>query len=144
MDISSLKPNERQVEILNPATGQPLGIRVTVMSLEDDRLKRIKRQITDESLKLQARGKSFKSDELERNSNALLFTATLGWEWYNPTGAKGDKGFDEKQIPGFKGEVPEYNQRNFLEVVKELSWFGDQIREAIDETRAFFEPSKAT
>lgn len=132
MDLSQIKPSERTVEIEHPATGQPLGIRVTLVSLDDNRLKRIKRNITDESLKLQAKNKSFKVEELERNSKTLLFGATTGWDWYSPTG-------DEADIPKFNGEVPEYNQKNFFAVIDELPWFADQLREVLDDTKGFFE-----
>ena len=137
MELTNLKPTDRTIEIVSPVTGQPIGVRVRVMSIEDDRLKRIKRQITDESLKLQAKNKAFKADELERNANMLMFGGTLGWEWYSPTG-------DDADMPAFKGEQPEYNQKNFVEIVTELPWFGEQIQEAIGETKSFFDPSKAT
>ena len=144
MNLDDLKPVERTIEITHPATGVPLGVRVTLMSIDDDRLKRVKRQITDESLKLQSKGKAFKAEELERNSRTLLFTATTGWEWYNPTGNEGDHGYDADALPEFDGGQPDYNQRNFLAVVERLPWFGEQVREAIDETKAFFDNSKAS
>lgn len=130
-DLAAIKPSERTIEIEHPATGLPLGVRVTIISLDDDRLKRTKRNITDESLRLQAKGKSFKVEELERNSMALLFGATTGWEWYSPTG-------DEKDRPTFNSEVPEYNQKNFYAVIESLPWFGEQIREALEDSKGFF------
>lgn len=144
MELTNLKPTDRTIEIVSPVSGQPIGIRVRVMSIEDDRLKRIKRQITDESLKLQAKNKAFKADELERNANMLMFGGTLGWEWYNPTGKEGDEGYDPKQMPAFNGQQPEYNQKNFVEIVTELPWFGEQIQEAIGETKSFFDNSNTT
>ena len=134
MDIADIKPIERTVEITNPGTGAPLGIRVRIMSIEDERLKKIKRNITDERFKLDSKGKSLKTEDVERNSNMLLFTASLGWDWYNPTGNEGD-------APTFKGEVPEFNQRNFIDLIQALPWFADQLREEIDETKSFFDNS---
>lgn len=138
MELTNLKPVERVIEVTSPSSGLPIGLRVRVMSLEDDRLKRIKRQITDESLKLQARGKGFKADEIERNGRALMFAGTLGWEWYNPTGAEGDDGYDPDAMPAFNGEQPAYNEKNFIALVTELTWISDQIQEAIGETKSFF------
>lgn len=140
MELTALKPIDRIVEITNPATGAPIGLRVRVMSLEDDRLKRIKRQITDESLKLQAKGKAFKADEIERNAHMLMFGGTLGWEWYNPTGKEGDEGYDAEAMPEFYGEQPDYNQKNFIAVITELPWIGEQIQEVIGDTKGFFAP----
>lgn len=142
-DISNIKPVERPIEIKSPVNGAPLGIRVTVMSIEDERLKRIKREITDESLRLQSRNKHFKMADIEANENRILFAASLGWEWYNPTGAEGDEGYDPDAMPDFHGEQPEFNQKNFMAVIKELSWFAGQLRNEIDEEKAFFNDSKS-
>lgn len=143
MDISGLKPGERTIEILHPATGAAIGIRVTIVSLDDDRLRQIKREITDNRMRLEQRGKPVKSEELEANTQRLLFAATKGWEWYNPTGKKGDAGFDEAEAATFNGEVPAYNQKNFIAVITVLPWFANQLSEAIGETQAFFDNSKS-
>lgn len=144
MDIANIKPTERTIEIEHPYTGQPLGIRVTLVSLDDDRLKRIKRNITDESLKLQAKNKSFKADDLDRNAKALLWAATTSWQWYNPTGNEGDAGYDPEAHAKWDGEVPEFNQRNFYDVVEKQTFIADQIREALEDARGFFGNSKAS
>lgn len=138
MELTALKPTERSIEIISPATGQPLGVRVRVVSLEDERLERVKRQINDEALRLQGKGKSFKAHEVERNAKTIMFTGTLGWEWYNPTGAEGDEGYDADATPTYKGEIPAFNQKNFTDIVTELPWFGEQVSEAIGETKSFF------
>ena len=148
MDLANIKPTERTVEIEHPATGQPLGLRLTLVSLDDDRLKRTKRSITDETLKLQAKGKSLKVEELERNSKALLWGATTGWEWYNPTGKEGDAGFDPNEQAEWEGDPnPEFNQRNFYAVLDHPNFgpiVSEQIREVLEDTRGFFAPSKTT
>lgn len=138
MDLATIKPSERVIEILHPATELPVGIRVSLLSIEDDRMKAIRRQITDNSLKMQAKNKAFKAEELERNQNMLMFTGTTGWEWYNPSGDKDDKGHDPDAMPDFNGEVPAYNQKNFLAVAGDLYWFADQVQEGIGDTKAFF------
>jgi|LNFM01.1.fsa_nt_gb hypothetical protein len=144
MELTNLKPTDRTIEITSPLSGQPLGLRVRIMSLEDDRLKRIKRQFTDESLKLQAKGKAIKADEVERNAHMLMFAGTLGWEWYNPTGSEGDEGYDAAQAPTFHDEVPEFNQKNFIGLITEVTWIGEQISEAIGDTKSFFDSLRTT
>lgn len=138
VNIASRKPVEQTVEILDPATDQPLGIRVRVMSIEDERLKKLKRAITDERLKLESKGKALKTEDIERNGERLLFAATLGWDWYNPTGDEGDAGYDPEAMPDFHGDVPDFTQLKFNEIIRELPWFAEQLREKIDETRSFF------
>lgn len=131
MDLSELKPSERMVEILTPGTKKPLGVRVSILHINDERLKKIKRQFQDERYRLEARGKQFKAETIETNLNELTFAAMVGWEWYSPTG-------DDKDRAKFKGEVPEFNKRNVLEIFDQLPWFRDQIGEEMGDDEAFF------
>ena len=126
MDLSELKPSERIVEILHPKTEVPVGVRVTLISMDDDRLKKIKRRIHDQKLSLEVRGKNFKSDDIEDNMNMITFSAMLGWEWY---------GADVK----FRNEKPAFNQKNVLDVFETLPWFRQQVQEAVSDEKAFFQ-----
>lgn len=124
MDIANLKPSERTIEITDPTTGENLGIRINMVSIDDDRLKAIKRKITDERLRLSQRNKSFTAEQVENNANRILWTAVTGWEWYG------------KDV-NFLGEVPEFSQRNFYAVLETLPWFRDQLNEEIEDRAAF-------
>lgn len=124
MDIANLKPSERTIEITDPTTGENLGIRINMVSIDDDRLKAIKRKITDERLRLSQRNKSFSAEQIESNANKILWAAVTGWEWYG------------KDVT-FLGEVPEFSQRNFIAVVEALPWFRDQLNEEIEDRAAF-------
>lgn len=125
MDISTLKPSERVVEILNPATGEELGIKVSVLSVNDPELKRIKRKFTDERLRLESKGKTFKAVDIESNEDELLFSAMKGWVWEKDT--------------SFKGEKPDFNRKNVFAVFEELPWFRTQVAVAVGEEEAFFQ-----
>ncbi len=128
-DIASIVAIDRTIEIIHPKTGEPLGIRVKVVSMDDDRLTKVKRQILDRRLYLEARGKTFKAEEIEENSVNILFAATLDWEWYKP---------DNGEQATFQGSVPDFIRRNFGDVVGKLPWFRDQLHEALGETKDFF------
>lgn len=133
-DLDDIVSHERTIEIHHPGDEDTkLGVRVTIMSLSDPRMKRIRRQITDERLKLDARGKNFKADDLEDNRNKVTFSAMTGWEWYG----KNSKG---EQIT-FKGKVPEFNRKNVFELFDAKEWFRDQIDAEIAEEKDFFEVS---
>ena len=129
MDISGIKSSERIIEMMHPATKELLGIRVSLMSLDDPRMKKIKRKITDDRLHLEARGKHFKAEQIDDNRNALTFGAMTGWDWYG-------------QDVTFKGQKPEFNRANVYSVFDELTWFRDQLDEEIGETKAFFAVSE--
>ena len=124
MELTTLTPSERVIDIVHPVTQEPLGIKVTLVSIEDGRLKRIKRKIQDERFRLEAKGKHLKSEDVEENSFLILHAAVTGWQW------SGDATFN--------GEKPEYNLKNLKEVLGKLPWMRSQIEEAIADESAFF------
>lgn len=125
MDLSTLKPVERTIEILNPVNGQEIGVRISLVSINDERLKKVKRRIQDEKLRLEARGKNFKSEDIEENRNVLIFNAITGWDWSGDT--------------NFHGEKPVFNLKNITDVMNELPWLREQVEEAISDEQAFFQ-----
>lgn len=138
-DISAIKTQERMIEMHHPADETKLlGIRVSLVAMSAPDMKKIKRAINDEKLRLDARGKYFKADDIENNQNKLIFGAMRGWEWYNPTGVEGDKDFDANADATFHGKKPDFNQKNVYDVMEELEWFADQLAEAISDEKAFF------
>ena len=145
-DISAIQPSNRTVEIVHPADpAMTIGIRVSIVSINDERVKKVRRKIQDEKLRLESRGKAFKADDVESNTNELLFNAMTGWEWYNPTGKPGDKGFDEARQASWKGNPsPEFNRATVMSILNDPTayWIADQISEAISDEKAFFSNSK--
>lgn len=125
VDLATIKPTDRTVDIRHPVTGEDIGVSVTLMPVSDDRLKRLRRQIQDKQSVLERKGKSFKAEEREKNANDFLFAAMTGWNWH------GDD-------VTFRGERPEFNQRNVNAVFEELPWFREQIDEELGDTKSFF------
>ena len=144
-DIAQIKPVSRTIEIKNPGNSMPLGIRLNIVSMDDKRLVKVKRAISDHRMQLERKGKSgFNAEQIEENVRNLQFAATTGWEWYNPTGKEGDEGYDADATPSFEGETNiEFNQRNFMRIVTALPWFGEQISEELGEREAFFAQSNS-
>ena len=125
MDISNFKPTERIVEIVHPATDKELGVKVSVISLNDSKMAAVRRKIQNKRIELEKRGKTFKADDLEENELDLLYACIVGWVW------EGDV--------DFHGEKPEFTEKNVKAVLKELPWFADQIKEAVGDEKAFFQ-----
>jgi hypothetical protein len=125
MDLANLKPVERMIDILHPSTGEKIGVSVTVLSINDEKMAAAKRRIQNKKLELDRRGKTFKADDLEENEMELLTTAITGWNW------EGDV--------DFHGEKPAFNEKNVKAVLKELTWFKQQIMEAVGDEKAFFQ-----
>lgn len=124
MDISKIRPNERVIDILSPKTGKELDIKVSIISLKDPKMLKIKRNLLNKRLVLEKKGKFFDCDDVEENEITILLNAVTGWVW----------GKDAS----FNGEKPEFNEKNFRNIVKELPWFKEQLMEAIGDDQAFF------
>jgi len=123
-DIASIIYTEKRVEILHPATKEPLGVTVTLMAPDDKRLDRTKDAITNQVLALQAKNKSLNAEQIKHNRNMVLFRAMTGWEW------SGEMTFHD--------EKPDFNQKNVFAVLNELPWFLKQVDEEFSELEGFF------
>ena len=113
MDICEIKPVEREIEIVHPKSGEPLGIKVTVLSLNDPKMASLKRRIINQRLDLERRGKTFKADDIEENNVSLLIAAMVDWKWEGES--------------SFMGEKPEFNEKNIKAVF-----------EAVGDEESFF------
>lgn len=129
MDFSTLITNERMIEIVHPKSGEPTGIKVSILAMQDPKLKKIRRRILDDKLRLEARGKNFKAEDVEDNVDTLLINAMTGWDW-------------GKDVNGeeatFKGAKPDFTPAKIREVFRTLPWFMNQIDEAVGDEKAFF------
>lgn len=124
MDIATLKPVERIAEIKSPADPETnVGIRVTLVSINDDRLKDLKRKFQDKKLKLELRGKNWTAAQLDENAKELAFASMTGWDWYDAD---------------YHGKKPEFNQSNVFAIFNELPWFLVAIQKEMSEEQSFF------
>ena len=123
MDIGKLGVKGRVYEVAHPKTGDAIGIRVMLLSLEDDKVKRLRRQIMDRASKLQLKGKFITAVEQEANHIDLLFAAVEGWDWYGDV--------------DFNGAKPAFNRGTFGQICEALPWFKEQLDEQISETANF-------
>ena len=144
-NLAAIKPSERTIEIVHPGTKANIGLRIELISIDDDRMKAIRRKILDRRLHLEARGKHFKAEEIEENRDELVFAAMTGWEWYEREEERDLNGnviVARIDQPTFEGNVPNFDKRTVLAVFKKLPWLRDQLDKAMSDDRAFFNNSK--
>lgn len=142
-EITEIKAVERTVEIVHPSTKLPIGLRFGMVSLQDDRLEKVKKNIREQALNNERRGKSWKVEDIDHNKNRLMFAACTGWEWYDAT-PENERGAGYKEDPAtFHGVKPEWNIKNFIDVSTELPWVREQLDEELGDTEAFFALSKS-
>lgn len=123
MDLSEIKTTERVIEILHPKTDEPVGLRVSLLSINDPAMKAIKRRIQDEKTRLDRSGKILKAERIEENQNELIFGAMTGWEWYDAT---------------LNGKKPDFNKASVIHVLSTNEWIVDQLSKEISDEKAFF------
>lgn len=128
-DIADIQYVEKTVSIVHPATKEPIGVKLNLMSPDDPRMERVKTKIMDERLALEAKGKNFKAEQLKKNRDMVLFRAITSWTWEGDT--------------TFEGEKPELSQVNVLKVFNTLPWFRSQVDEEFSELESFFEAPKS-
>lgn len=125
MDISKIIPVEKFVEILHPATEEKLGVKVSLVSVNSEKVKTVKRAVANANLKRQMNNKNIKIDEFEENVTSLLVACITSWDWYGDT--------------TFNGKKPELNEKNIKEVFAALPWFKEQLVNAINDEKSFFQ-----
>jgi hypothetical protein len=76
MDILAIQPSTITVDIKHPATGAPIGLQVECVSLEDDRVKVVERQIKNRSLK--GGRNTVTAEKIEDNTIEILAAAGNG------------------------------------------------------------------
>ncbi len=126
MDISTLIPVERIIEIKHPVKDENLGIRVNIISLNDEKMKQIRRKFINKRIELEKKGKSFRADDIESNEIDLLVACITGWDWYG-------------EDVTFNGSKPDFNEANVRNVLNTFGWFKDQVSEAVGDEKAFFQ-----
>lgn len=124
MDIDNIAPEIRTIEIVHPGTREKLGIAVDICSIDDPRMKTLRRNIQNKAIQLQQRGKSFTAEEVEENQINIAAAMIVGWNWYGDATMNGQK--------------PEYSAKNVRAILTEKRWFLKQVAEAIDDQNSFF------
>lgn len=130
MDLSEIKVVEKDVKIVHPSNKAFTGLTVTLMSPNDERLDKLRNQITQQQISQQAKNKTPKVEELKANRRKILFAAMTKWDW--------GIGDDGEQVLWF-GEKPELNPRVWGEIYDSASWIVDQIDTEFGELESFFQ-----
>lgn len=132
MDIAVIKPVSEglPVEILHPATGEPLGVSVKVRSAEEKIVKDVARAYIDKQQKLKLRGKDLTVDDYQMWRIKTLQAVIINWTWAKDT--------------SWNGKKPDPDLDILTELVENATWFAEQIEDVAKDSTAFFIDSKVT
>jgi hypothetical protein len=125
MDILSIKPQTIQVELMDPATNEPLGIVVECQSYISDGVKTVQRAIQNKELRSGRNSQT--AEKIENNTNAIMAAAIVGWKW-NPKLTLGDL------------KDPPCTNENKLKLIS-APWAFQQLDARISDEAAFFKKS---
>lgn len=128
MDISNIVATSYEFELKHPVSGAGLGIFLSLKSTDHEDVKRLEHSIQNRALQLRARGKTFTSDIIQKNTSDFFVSVISGWRW--------EKGADGEPAL-WKGKKPEFTPENVREVTA-LSWVQEQIDTEIGEKANFF------
>jgi hypothetical protein len=132
VDIAVIKPVSEglPVEILHPATGEPLGVSVKVRSAEEKIVKDVARAYIDKQQKLKLRGKDLTVDDYQMWRIKTLQAVIINWTWAKDT--------------SWNGKKPDPDLDILTELVENATWFAEQIEDLAKDSTAFFIDSKVT
>lgn len=120
-DLNSIQPKNRQYEIVNPATEEPIGLIFTLRPPSCPEVKRFEKNWTDQQLR--KRGQKLSADGIENRNIGRVVASVEGWEW------RGDA--------NWQGSKPEFTQEKLREVLK-VDWIFNQLNEEVANEQAFF------
>lgn len=124
-DLATLKQSQMDfaaVEITNPATGEPTGIKITLAGPDSDAYRKIAMKVQNEQLQyaMKNRGKTT-AERLAANALETLIGATVSWE-----------GLAED------GKELECTPENVRRVYTEFPFIKEQVDEFLGDRRNFF------
>lgn len=99
MDLSTIKPVEKEYEVKHPATDEPTGLVLVLACVHDDRVKSAIREANDKALKL---GKEMSKADEEQYDNELAASYIVGCK------------FERDAV--WNGQKPEFSRKLAIEI----------------------------
>lgn len=115
MDLGTLIPVERVVDVLDPRNGKPTGLKLTIAHDSDPRVVKAMRALWDEARE--------KGGEDESRGLRATMAHIVGWEW------TGDA--------NFKGDKPKFTPENLAEVCA-IPAVGSAVYRAVADEAGFY------
>lgn len=130
MNLAEIKTVSYTHDVTHPKTGKKVGIKLEVISLNDDGMIAVKRKIGDKLLAKNQRSKLITTAESDANLRELIGRSIIGWEW----GVDED---GEQAVWNDEGPL-EYSAANVIKVLTALPWLQQQVNEVIESEANFF------
>jgi len=127
MDILSIQPTTRTLDLLHPGTGEPIGLKLYFQSLNSEPVKQVERQLRNKALR--AGRNSVTAEKIAEGEREILAAALTGWEW--PEGISlGDL------------KNPPFNRTNAIKLFTGAQWIVEQLDTELKDESSFFTSSE--
>lgn len=123
-DISNIVAKPRAIDILHPASGEPIGLSVSILPDTHEQVRAVDRKHLD--ARLAGKGK-IDAESLESNILERLTASIESWSWAKDA--------------TFEGKQPSFSPAEFKRVVTKLPWMRAQIEAELSKTTEFFRPA---
>lgn len=121
-ELSNIVAAERRLEVLHPASQEPVGLVLILLPDTHPQVKAAARKSIND--RINHRGK-VTAEQIEANRITMLAASVGGWEW------QGDL--------TFHGEKPAFQEQTLRQLLKELPWVAEQADAALGERAEFFQ-----
>jgi len=124
MEIKGLVDYEflYDLELRNPHTDEPLGIKMKLRSSGSETAKAILRKHTDKNLERRIKGRMPKADQMETEELERVASYIASWDWGENT---------------YKGESPVLSMKKAVSILEGEGWMFGQIKEAAENVTNF-------
>lgn len=124
LNLAEIKPQTHSHEVTKPGSAEPIGLRLELVSMNDERTKAARRSLENKHLHRRQRNKSLTADELHKDRVETVVGAVVGWTWHSGL--------------SWNDEELEFTKPNLRTVLEALPWLVDQLDEAIGDEANFF------
>lgn len=125
-----------EIEILHPVSGEPVGIRVTLLGRDSDAFRVLQSEQSKRRLNKVAKGGAFKIEgipaaDIDRDTVELLAACTKAWKQVD--------GEEQKDTLTIDGRELECNRANAILLYGRFAWIREQVDSGVSD-RANFIP----
>lgn len=126
-DLSTIKAEDRSVNLLHPKTGDELGLVFHLRSPYDDEVQRVQREWQNHRLHPKRRNKAITMEEMEAFQDKRIIAAVKGWEW-------------QDEDLSLAGERPDYSPQVLKAWLKDdtLKWIREFLVDETEDLASFF------
>ncbi len=120
-DLANIVAVERHLDIVHPATQEPVGLVLNLLPDNHPQVKVAARKSIND--RINHRGK-VSAEQIEASRISMLAASVGGWEWQGEL--------------TFHGEKPDFSPQTLQQLLKELPWVGEQVDVALTDRAQFF------